>query len=272
MSYSRAHNVFLTNFRAIHKSHGYRNGGVQPRTIFITGTDTGVGKTVLTALLLAHLRGIGVPAFALKPFCSGGRDDAQILYHLQDGELTLEQVNPFHFREPLAPLVAARLQRQRISFPKALEAIRDVSSLLKNPKSKIQNPTLLVEGAGGLLTPLGEGFTAADLIRELRCEVIVACANRLGALNHTALTVRSLKAIGVKGPTLVLMDVDRPSRIPHRASRTNLQILRELLHPIRVSQLPYLPEFASAQVKTDWKPLLIRSAQKLRKGLAEIIY
>src|SRR5260221_14172519 len=94
-----------------------------PRTIFITGTDTGVGKTLLTALLLAHLRQNGVPALALKPFCSGGRADAELFHALQDGDLTLDEINPFYFREPIAPLVAARKHRRRIQLDDVLKNI-----------------------------------------------------------------------------------------------------------------------------------------------------
>ena len=81
-----------------------------PRIIFITGTDTGVGKTLLTGLLLHHLRQSGCHALAMKPFCSGSRADAEFLHAVQDGELTLDEINPFFFAEPLAPLVAAREQ------------------------------------------------------------------------------------------------------------------------------------------------------------------
>src|SRR5437870_5476318 len=73
------------------------------RTIFITGTDTGVGKTVVTALLLRYLRQNGCHALAIKPFCTGGRTDAEILRAVQYGELSLQQINPFYFPEPVAP-------------------------------------------------------------------------------------------------------------------------------------------------------------------------
>ena len=134
------------------------------RTIFITGTDTGVGKTLLTALLLTHLRDGGCKARALKPFSSGGREDAELLFKLQDGELTLDEINPFHFSEPLAPLVAARIHRRSISLREVLAHIRGVAptahseSAIRHPhlsrRSQTQAesaipPCLLIEGIIG---------------------------------------------------------------------------------------------------------------------------
>ena len=82
--------------------------------IFVTGTDTGVGKTLLTGLLVAHLLNSGKRAIALKPFCSGGMDDVEFLYAMQGGAVAREEINPFYFPEPVAPLVSARLHRRRI--------------------------------------------------------------------------------------------------------------------------------------------------------------
>ena len=88
------------------------------RTIFITGTDTGAGKTVLTALLAQFLRERGVNAAALKPICSGGRDDARALRAAMDGALSLDEINPWHFRAPIAPLLAARRERKHVHLPR----------------------------------------------------------------------------------------------------------------------------------------------------------
>src|SRR5581483_3100804 len=85
------------------------------RILFITGTDTGVGKTLLTAMLLHHLRVAGRRTLAMKPFCSGGRDDVELLHALQDGELTADEINPFYFSEPTAPLVALRRRHRDIA-------------------------------------------------------------------------------------------------------------------------------------------------------------
>ena len=150
------------------------------RIIFITGTDTGVGKTLLTGLLLHHLRQSGCHALAMKPFCSGGRADAELLRAIQDGELTLDEINPFFFTEPLAPLVAARKHQCSIRIPEVLRRITRVANRCE---------CLLIEGIGGVMVPLGEGFSVLDLIAKLGCEAIVVSRNRLGTINHTLLTV-----------------------------------------------------------------------------------
>src|ERR1017187_6787143 len=85
------------------------------------GTDTGVGKTLLTGLLLHHLRQSGCHALAMKPFCAGSRSDTEFLLAAQDGELTPDEITPFFFAEPLAPLVAARRHHRNIRLPEVLQ-------------------------------------------------------------------------------------------------------------------------------------------------------
>ena len=94
------------------------------RTLFITGTDTGAGKTVLTALLAAHLRAQKIRVAALKPVCSGGRDDARNIFAALGGTLTLAEINPWHFRAAITPLLAARREKQSISRAEVLAHIR----------------------------------------------------------------------------------------------------------------------------------------------------
>ena len=151
------------------------------KPIFITGTDTGVGKTVFTAHLLHYLRSNGHNALALKPFCSGGREDARLLQSLQTG-LTLDEINPFHYRKALAPGLAAPKDRKKVT----LKSVVDQIFLQKN-----RCETLLVEGAGGLMVPLGKGFLVADLIVKLEAAVVVVARNKLGAINHILLTLNA---------------------------------------------------------------------------------
>ena len=123
------------------------------RIIFITGTDTGVGKTLLTGLLLYHLRQGGCHALAMKPFCSGSRADAEFLNAIQDGALTPNEITPYFFPEPLAPLVAARQHHRSIRLPEVLRRVRGLANRCQ---------CLLVEGIGGVLVPLGEGYSVVD--------------------------------------------------------------------------------------------------------------
>jgi len=221
------------------------------RTIFITGTDTGVGKTVLTALLLAHLRSRGRRALAIKPFCSGDRADARLFWLLEDRELALGEINPFYFRPPLAPLAAARQRGKSLKLPQVVASVREAARHLL-PRNRFARralangvdtlaqanpPCLLVEGAGGVMVPLAQDFSVLDLIARLRSEVIVVARNRLGTLNHTLLTVRALQQASKPASLkVVLMDPLRPDL----SSASNPSILRGLLAPVPIYRLPFL--------------------------------
>jgi dethiobiotin synthetase len=200
---------------------------MRSRILFITGTDTGVGKTVLASLLARHLRACGVAVAALKPICSGGRADARALHTSIDGALTLDEINPWHFRAPLAPLLAARREHRRVEQAPLLAHVRRVQRRFD---------VVLVEGAGGLLSSLGEDFNARDLIIELRAEPIIVCPNRLGIVNHVLLTVEALPRAVARRASIVLMS-------PHRrdlASRTNPRFLAGILGPERLHEFPWL--------------------------------
>jgi len=197
------------------------------RILFITSTDTGVGKTVLTSLLARHLRERGVAVAALKPICSGGRADARVLRSSLDGALTLDEINPWHFRAPLAPLLAARRERRRVDLANVIAHVRKVQRRFD---------VVLVEGAGGLLSSLGEDFNARDLIIALRAVPIIVCPNRLGVVNHVLLTVEALPRLVARRAAVVLMSPHRPDL----ASRTNPRFLAGILGPDRVHEFPWL--------------------------------
>jgi dethiobiotin synthetase len=224
--------------------------------IFVTGTDTGVGKTLLTASLLHHLRSTGVHALALKPFCSGGTHDVDLLHALQDGELTRREINPFYFAEPVAPLIAARRLRRVVRLDQVTEHIG---------RLQMKCECLLVEGSGGLLVPLGKGYSVRDLIEALRCEVILVARNRLGTINHTLLTLRCLEDVCARRPGLALMD----ESCGDRSSRTNARTLAELVPGMEVWRVPYLGRGASAikAMKGNTRKMKIVLARILQSGI-----
>jgi dethiobiotin synthetase len=221
------------------------------RIIFVTGTDTGVGKTVLTASLLHYFRESGVNALAMKPFCSGGTADVDLIQAIQGDEPSSEEVNPLYFSAPLAPLVAARKIGREIRLPRVLGAIRRMEKRCE---------CLLVEGAGGLLVPLGEGFAVADVITSLECDVVVVGRNKLGTINHTLLTIEALRARGVRRIKVVLM---KPARADF-STGSNAAILREILENIEVIAFPYIGLSDGRIVG------LKRNAKKTKKTLALI--
>ena len=200
---------------------------MRSRIVFITGTDTGVGKTVLTSLLARFLRDRDFAVAALKPICSGGRNDARILQAALNGAVPLEQINPWSFRAPLAPRLAARQERRRLQATEVLGHVRKVRG---------DFDIVLIEGAGGLLSPLGEDFDARDLIIALRAIPLIVCPNRLGALNQARLVISALPAATAREAQLVLVSAPRHDL----ASRTNPGMLAEFLGAGRVCVFPWL--------------------------------
>jgi dethiobiotin synthetase len=195
--------------------------------IFVTGTDTGVGKTVLTALLLHHFRHAGVRALAMKPYCSGGRGDVKLLQSLQPGELSDAEMNPFYFAQPVAPFVAQESRNRPISLEKAVEKIITIQKRCEQ---------LIVEGSGGLYVPLGKNYSVADLIVKLNCRVIVVARNQLGTINHTLLTIKALQTLRINTSRLTVVLMNKPKRDASTAS--NQRTITSSIRPINVLSLP----------------------------------
>jgi dethiobiotin synthetase len=170
----------------------------------------------------------------MKPFCSGSRKDVNLLQSIQPGKFGDAEVNPFFFRKPIAPLIAARQGRRLVHLAEVLDAIEKVAS---------RGELLLVEGAGGLLTPLGEQFTAVEVIRDLKAHVCIVAANKLGVINHTCLTTQALAPFAKKSMTVVLT---RTTRTGDASTASNRAIIAELLSPRPVLSLPYLGSRASS--------------------------
>jgi dethiobiotin synthetase len=187
--------------------------------IFVTGTDTGVGKTYVTALLLAELRRRGVRAAAFKPVAcgAGGREDAEIFRKLMRNEVPLDVINPVFLRHPLAPSVAAKLERRPVDLRKIIVTYRLLASAY---------PMVLVEGAGGLLVPVKNGYLMADLVRRLGLPLVVVARLGLGTINHSLLTVRQAQAMGLKVTGLVLNDTVGGRQ--GLAEKTNAQVVPQL--------------------------------------------
>lgn len=206
--------------------------------IFITGTDTGAGKTVLATLLTRFLREQDVRVLALKPLCSGGRDDAVALWTAAGKVLALDEVNPWHFRTPLAPVLAARRERKRVRLAEVVKHIRRVSRGFE---------VVVVEGAGGLLSPLGEDFASRELIVALKATPIIVSPNRLGAVNQIRLTFEALPPRIAACAQVVFSDL----RKPDCATCKNATLLAEFIEPRRIHRLPWL----AAKVKLGEVPL-----------------
>jgi dethiobiotin synthetase len=196
--------------------------------LFITDTDTGVGKTHFTAWLVRAWRRAGLDAAALKPIASGDREDALALQRAMDARLTLDEINPLHFREPAAPLVAAALENRTIDFAKLNAAIRETSSRFTH---------VAIEGVGGWRVPLAKNYEVREWARDLALPVIIVARGTLGTLNHTLLTVESLRAAGVTCAGIVVNAGPETSPDLDLVCRRNVDLLRDLLPALPVLEL-----------------------------------
>ncbi|HNQ74899.1 MAG TPA: dethiobiotin synthase [Verrucomicrobiota bacterium] len=198
-----------------------------PQILFVTGTDTGVGKTVFAALATLQLRRRGFCVAALKPVASGGRGDARILHAAAGKVLSLDEVNPWHFRAPIAPVLAAARERRRVRLREVVTQIRRVGRAFE---------VVVVEGAGGLLSPLGVDFDSRDLLLALAARPVVVCPNKLGAINQVRLALEALPVRLRPAARVVLVQPPRADT----ASRTNWELLQNFVRPSQLGLMPWI--------------------------------
>lgn len=163
-------------------------------SLFVTGTDTGVGKTYVTRLILETLRREGIDAAGYKPIACGDREDAVVLAAASGG-LTLDEVNPVHFQTPVSPYVAGLLENRSIDAAALLSSYQQLAS---------RHAQVIVEGVGGWEVPLAANYRVSDLAKELALPVVLVAANRLGALNHILLSVDAIRAKGLTCAGIIL--------------------------------------------------------------------
>ena len=189
---------------------------------FITGTDTGVGKTFVTCALLHTLKAQGIAAIGMKPVAAGGdmtpdglqNDDIEALRDASSVKLVSEDLNCYLFAEPIAPHIAAANEDVDID----LDVIRQRFDQLAELADAV-----LVEGVGGFIVPLGDGVDTADLAADLDLPVILVVGMRLGCLNHALLTQEAIRARGLTLAGWVANQID-----PHMAELdANVDALEE---------------------------------------------
>ncbi len=160
--------------------------------IFITGTDTGVGKTYVSTGIAKALTSRGVNVGVMKPAETGCRmragrlmpRDALRLIKSANVKDPLSLVNPYRFRRPLAPAVAAELEKKFIDPSKIIDAFHLLSA---------RHDFMIVEGAGGIMAPLSGAYTHLDLAKKMGMPVLIVARPGLGTINHTMLTVAALR-------------------------------------------------------------------------------
>ena len=216
--------------------------------IFITGTDTAVGKTVVACGVARFLKSHGVRVGVMKPVCTGDQDDVRRLIQAAGVSDELALVNPQFFKAPLAPTVSAALERREVDLAKVYTAFWTLSK---------KHDVMVVEGIGGVKVPLGETTYVADLIEALRLPALVVGRAGLGTLNHTLLTLEALEKRQI--PTLgILLNGGKGRTL---AEKTNPEALQELTTVQVMGHLKWNPRLrdpAAAATAISRLPLLAR--------------
>jgi dethiobiotin synthetase len=239
--------------------------------IFISGTDTGVGKSFFAATLAAYLRESGYRVGVLKPVETGCDErDGELIpldaLRLRDSSgcaEPLEKICPYRFREPLAPSIAAERAGVKIDMDLLLAVYDGISTA---------HDITLVEGAGGLMVPLVPSFTYADFARVLKLPTLIVGANKLGVINHLLLTLEHAACKGLMTLGYVL---NRTSDETSLAAETNREVLSSLTGVPCLGELSYFPQakdgmnlsFESFERQIDTSfliPLLAASRKSLR--------
>jgi len=196
--------------------------------VFVTGTDTGVGKTFFSCCLIEFLKNSGIDVLGFKPVetgCSRSCEDAEKLSRASG--VYLEPV--YSLKEPLAPSVASELEGLSI----------DVERLVDRCKELLFRSPAVVEGAGGIMVPITWEFSFLDLAKELSLPVVVVALNKLGVINHTLLTINACSIVGLEVRGVVLNSFQKFDK----SFNTNLYSLRKLL------KVPVVPLFSCQDIK-----------------------
>jgi len=207
---------------------------IAQRLVFVTGTDTGVGKTTVTAAIARLLHQHGVDVGVMKPVETGVENsrlpgpDAALLTWAAGCDDPPELVAPCRYRRPLAPSLAAGKEGGKIDLARLVEAARELGG---------RHEIVLIEGAGGLMVPLAGGLLVADLVRQLGARLLIVTRPDLGTLNHTLLTVFAARQMQLPLAGLVInrmpaspdeAQADAPHSLASLASADLLAVLPEI--------------------------------------------
>lgn len=209
---------------------------------FVTGTDTGVGKTIISCGLAAVLKEKKIDVGVFKPLLSGiSRDhpesDTSLLKQMSQTSLSYEDITPFAFKEPLAPYVAGKMEGKVVNIEDVLhcwERIRE------------RHEYFIVEGAGGISVPLGENFLISNLIKALQLPIVIVARPNLGTVNHIFLTVQYAKSMGLKIAGIVINGI---SDHPDIAEKTNPKLIEELCDVPILGITPNLKEITNESIQ-----------------------
>jgi len=195
-------------------------------SLFVTATDTDAGKTYVSCLILKALRSEGIDAVGYKPICCGDRNDAVHLAEASGG-IDVEEVNPIWLKTPAAPHVAATFEGVEISKCTLIDCFESLAT---------KHEVVIVEGVGGWMVPITEEYMLGDFAKELNLPAVLVVKNVLGALNHTLLTVESMRKRGVEPAGYVFNTIDDEqdtARITNKGiveQVSGVEVLTDVIH------------------------------------------
>lgn len=204
-------------------------------SLFVTGTNTGVGKTYVSRLILEGLRSQGIRAVGYKPIVCGDREDAQLLAQAS-GDIDIDVINPVHLQTPVAPHVACMLENREINTEELIAGYHSLAS---------SHETVIVEGAGGWEVPITGDYRISDFAKQLGLPVLLVAANQLGAINHILLSVEAIRAKGLDCVGIVLNQLGDEL---DTAMITNKGVIEELSGVPLLDHLIHAQDFIDDQV------------------------
>ena len=160
-------------------------------SLFVTGTDTDVGKTCITASIVSYLSKMNVNVGVMKPFASGYKattdsvsDDVKILMKYSGVDDPIDLVNPYFFEIPTSPYDACKQLNLEIEISKVVDSYKQLTSI---------HDVVIVEGIGGIMTPISKNYFVSDLISDLQMNTIIVTGSKVGTVNHLMLTYQHVK-------------------------------------------------------------------------------
>ena len=215
------------------------------RNLFVTGTDTGVGKTWVTLALMAQCQARGLIVNGMKPVASGSllqegqliNPDAALIRNQCSRPVSYQQVNPYAFAEPIAPHIAALNQRVEVDMQRLVASFHDLADAVDG---------IIVEGIGGWRVPLSGGIQTEDLVRQLNLAVVLVVGLRLGCINHALLTSESIHAAGLTFAGWVGNGICRD----YKEKQATLDYLSQHIPAPYLGNIPWMDQLNPAHVGT----------------------
>jgi dethiobiotin synthetase len=208
------------------------------KNVFITGTDTGIGKTRFTLTLMEALKNQGYQVLGMKPVASGAafkngkliNEDAELIMQHGSKHMDYELINPAVFELAVAPHVASRKKNEKIDLNQIIDCYKELAS---------NGEVVIVEGIGGWRVPLSNKLSLVDLVRSLEIPVILVVGFKLGCINHALLTAEAIRADGLILKGWVSNRLDKDYRLAEETIET---LNRDLACP-HIADLPYMESF-----------------------------